>query len=71
MNLPPLERESALWKRIAAELEGRLASLRMSNDNDNLDGAATARVRGRIAEVKQILAWADDAPLTVTVADES
>lgn len=71
MNLTPLERESALWKRIAAELEGRLASLRMNNDNDNLDALATARMRGRIAEVKQMLAWAEELPLTATVADES
>lgn len=43
------------WPRLRALLEDRLADLREQNDN-RLDDEKTANLRGRIAEVKALLA---------------
>lgn len=53
-QLTPVETSSALWTRIKAHLEDRLSMLREKNDG-NLDERQTARVRGRIDEVKSLL----------------
>lgn len=57
MTLSDNERHSVLWKRIKEALEVELQSLRERNDSMKLDDRETARVRGRIAQVKDILAW--------------
>ena len=59
MRLPnPLEPEdfdSRLWQRMRAHLETRLAVLRQENDGSS-DELTTAKRRGRIAEIKELLA---------------
>lgn len=54
MKLSPDELNSPLWMKLKAEWEGRLADLRAGNDGE-LDDKATAKQRGRIAEVKRNL----------------
>jgi hypothetical protein len=56
MKLNQYEVETALWKKIDAELTDRLDTLRAKNDG-LLDERTTSFVRGCIAEVKQVLAW--------------
>lgn len=58
---PKLERvlldsdlQSPTWLRIEKYLNDRLATLRKENDQD-LDERKTAKVRGRIEEVKKLL----------------
>lgn len=45
---------TAIWKRLEAHLTERLASLRTRNDG-NLTQEETAKLRGRIAEIKAFL----------------
>lgn len=47
--------KTAAWAHIRSLLQDRLAALREEND-DRLDEVKTATVRGRIAEVKALLA---------------
>lgn len=60
-NLTPTEKTSAAWTRISAHVESRLASLRMQNDGP-LDDIKTAHLRGQIAELKRVQAWANELP---------
>lgn len=55
MTLTDLEKQSAVWLKLERHLTETLTSLRSQNDGD-LDLTATARLRGRINAVKQILA---------------
>lgn len=55
MTLEPHEIRSALWQRIHTHLAERLDALRKSNDGD-LGPEDTQRLRGRIAQLKEILA---------------
>src|SRR5436853_7166738 len=48
-----LERQSPLWLKLKAHMEKRIASLRARNDNDR-NAEDTAKLRGRIAELKLI-----------------
>lgn len=61
MKLNQLERESACWVRVSAELTERLTMLREQNDKD-LSVEETIKLRGRIAEIKLILTWAEPDP---------
>lgn len=47
--------DSRTWERMRAVLEARLQTLRIEND-DRLDEVKTASIRGRIAELKELLA---------------
>lgn len=47
--------QSPVWKKFVTDCEARLASLRTQNDGE-LDPVKTAVLRGRIREVKRILA---------------
>ena len=67
MNLNRVEAQSAIWLKIKQHLEGRIATLRSKNDGD-LDILETAKLRGRIAELKALIAL-DESPV-VPVADE-
>jgi hypothetical protein len=49
------ERRMSAWTNLEKHLHARLASLRAQNDND-LDETKTAKLRGRIAEVINLLA---------------
>lgn len=52
---------SPTWARIESHLRDRLAELRERNDAD-ADEARTAKTRGRIAELKELLALAHPEP---------
>lgn len=54
-------RHSATWVVLKKHLEGRLDILRRQNDGD-MDERRSARLRGRIAEVKAMLALGEDKP---------
>lgn len=53
-ELTQAERESHLWKKLMKHFEQRIANMRAQNDSD-LDERTTARVRGRIAEVRDLM----------------
>lgn len=55
------DRDSVAWLKIKVYLEARLAKKRIENDND-MDERARARLGGRIAEIKALLALDQDAP---------
>lgn len=55
------ERASPLWLRMRAHLELLLESERRKNDG-NLDPQETARVRGRISMLKQVIDFSVDLP---------
>ena len=57
MTLTDLERQSALWQKLAAHLSERLDAQRARNDGD-LSPEDTQKLRGRIAQLKEILALA-------------
>lgn len=52
-QLTHIERESPLWKKIERFLNDRIDTHRSANDND-LDPAKTAELRGRIRECKAL-----------------
>lgn len=56
------EAQSPLWVKIKAHLEARLDSARLKNDGD-LDEVETAKLRGRITELKSFLALDKPPPI--------
>jgi hypothetical protein len=56
--------QSSCWARLVEYYKERLESLRAQNDNSTLTPEATADLRGRIKEVKDLLALATPAPVT-------
>lgn len=66
--LTAADRGSETWRKLKAHLETRLATLRASNDN-SLDERKTAKLRGRIAEVKYLLSLGEDKPMPETDED--
>lgn len=59
MKLTQQERQSALWLKLEAYMTQKLADLRKQNDGD-MSLEATARLRGRIAQMKFLLALGED-----------
>lgn len=57
-ELTPTERNSDLWKKIEKIMQDRLEMNRRKNDAHQ-DIAATANLRGRIGELKFLLALGD------------
>jgi hypothetical protein len=55
MTLTPQDLQSATWRKLEAHLIERLSTLRAQNDGE-LDPLQTARLRGRIAATKELLA---------------
>lgn len=55
------EKNSAVWLKIKAHLEERLEKVRLQNDAD-LTPDQTAKLRGRIAEIKSFLALENPPP---------
>lgn len=51
--------KSRTWTLIEAYLNDRLAKCREKNDSNKLDAIETARLRGEIAAVKDLLALPD------------
>lgn len=62
MVLTKQERNDPLWLKLKAEYESRLAQLRKDNDKD-MSEAATANLRGRIAEVRKFLSLGEEKPV--------
>jgi len=58
------DRASGFWLRLKAHLEERLAMNRLVNDNISLTEQDTAVLRGRIRELKALLALGESRPLT-------
>lgn len=50
------DRRSPLWRKIEKHIEARTAELRVTNDALSLPERDTAVIRGRIAELKNLLA---------------
>lgn len=55
------DRNSAVWQKLKPYLESRLEMLRQQNDGNRTE-AQTAKLRGRIAEIKAILSLGTDKP---------
>jgi hypothetical protein len=53
-KLSQAEQQSALWLKLKEHALKRLEQLRVQNEN-NLDATETAKLRGRIAEIKSFL----------------
>lgn len=60
-ELSQSDRQSEIWRRLYAELTKRLNVRREENDGQ-LDEAQTARVRGHIECIKDLLALGDEPP---------
>ena len=60
-SLIAADRMNPLWVTLSRQLQERLLVLRQSNDA-SLPPEATEKVRGRIAQIKEILSWAEDRP---------
>ena len=61
MTLTENEKLSAVWQKLEAHLTKRLADLRSQNDGD-LTHEQTIKLRGRVAELKALLALANTTP---------
>lgn len=68
-KLTELERNSELWKKLEAVLKQRIDLHRKKNDSDQ-DDSSTAKLRGRIAELKFLLDLASPDPAISTDAGE-
>ncbi|HBA35933.1 MAG TPA: hypothetical protein DCZ12_17545 [Gammaproteobacteria bacterium] len=53
MNISGADRQSPLYAKLIEDIDGKVATLRASNDRDH-DEISTARIRGRIAELKAL-----------------
>jgi len=62
-SLSDYETQSALWTKLKAHMEDRLQVLREKNDGV-LDADQTARVRGKIEQLKELLS-AGEKPDTI------
>ena len=57
MKLTEQEKHSSTWTRLEEYLRSELDILRQRNDAE-IDATSTARLRGRILQIKQILSLA-------------
>ena len=57
--------QSATWQKMRAHIQARIDLLRKQNDND-ADQESTAKLRGRIAELKKLLGTAEPKRVEVT-----
>ena len=55
MKLERYEQQSAVWIKLRDHMTQRLNDLRTKNDGQH-DGETTANIRGRIAQLKELLA---------------
>lgn len=60
--LTHVEKDSPLWNRLMGYLDARLKRLRIENDADRTP-EQTARLRGRIDEVKLMMGLNNDQPI--------
>ena len=61
MTLEPHEINSPLWAKLKAHYENELAVLRERNDGD-LDEIKTAKLRGRLLQIKEFLLLSERTP---------
>lgn len=59
--------KSSTWRRLAQVLDERIQYLRELNDTPSFDEKKTAGIRGGIAELKRILALAEEASASPAV----
>jgi hypothetical protein len=59
MKLEAHEKQTALWQKLESYIEQRIDTLRRMNDSE-LDPIQTARLRGRIVELKALVALSKD-----------
>ena len=64
MTLDKLESQSAVWLKLKEHIEERRSQMRMQNDGD-LSHIETARLRGRVAMCKELLALEPSEPAEV------
>lgn len=57
------DRQSPTWRKLKTYLESRLHELRLKNDNDMSD-ISTAKLRGSLMELRNLLALGDQDPTT-------
>jgi len=62
MLIIEIERSGAVWMKLKAHYELRLAHLRLKNEG-NLTPEQTQRIRGQIEEVKALLSLGTDRPV--------
>ncbi len=65
--LKPEDFRTNTWKRLTQTLTDRLQELRELNDSPSFGPEKTAQLRGGIAELKKILALADNASASPAV----
>lgn len=53
------ERDSAVWKKLEAHYKAKLELRRTQNDSDK-SAEETAKLRGRISEIKELLGLGQD-----------
>lgn len=67
LNLSKHQLNDPIWLKLRAHMEAELERYRISNDSPDNDIEATARLRGRIAQLKDLLGAGKPAP---TVSDD-
>lgn len=67
--LDNMERSTSAWLRVKEHIEKRIETLRKQNDSDKPD-LATAKLRGRIAELKELLAAVEPTAPAPVAEDE-
>lgn len=68
--LKPEDFRSNTWRRLTQTLNDRLQELRELNDSPSFSAEKTAQIRGGIAELKRILALADEVSASPVVSPE-
>ena len=58
--MKPEDFRTPAWKRLSKHIEDRIDELRELNDNLSLSPEKTSAIRGGVAELKKILALADE-----------
>lgn len=55
MKLTEAERQDPLWQKVERHINERIAAHRLTNDSLTMQDIVTAQIRGRIAELKDLL----------------
>lgn len=61
--LTAAEKSHPLWVQLKAHLQDQLAGLRVRNDSASMTEQDTAALRGRIHQLKAVIALGNDPPL--------
>lgn len=61
--LTPFDKANGTWLRLREQLEDRLASARLRNDDVTHSEQATAALRGEIRVLKSLIRLGDDRPV--------